>query len=111
MKVQKTGIIVGIAQSHDPMKVRVQVKPEEEPTHQRVRPYPQSEQERMAAQMSESIAKQIGSALPGAVIMGPGYRPFGGQHVEEWLIPVDHASGLTVGKKVRLTLETLDQEA
>jgi hypothetical protein len=111
MKMQRTGIIVGIAQSNDPMKVRVQVKPQEEPTQQRVRPYPQSEQERMAAQMSESIAKQIGSAVPGAVIMGPGFPPFGGQHVEEWLVPVDHASGLTVGKKVRLTLETLDEEA
>ena len=109
--MQRTGMIVGIAQSHDPMKVRVQVKPQEEPTHERVRPYPQSEQERMAAQMSESIAKQIGSALPGAVIIGPGFPPFGGQHVEEWLVPVDRASELAVGKKVRLTLETLDEEA
>jgi hypothetical protein len=111
MKTQRNGMIVGIAQSNDPMKVRVQVKLQEEPTQRRVRPYPQNEQERMAAQMSESIAKQMGSALPGAVIMGPGLPPFGGQHVEEWLIPVDQASGLTVGKKVRLTLETLDEEA
>lgn len=111
MKMQRTGIIVGIAQSNDPMKVRVQVKPQEEPAHERVRPYPRSEQERMAAQMSESIAKQIGSVLHGAVIMGPGLPPFGGQHVEEWLVPVDTASDLAVGKKVRLMLETLDEEA
>jgi hypothetical protein len=111
MKMQRIGIIVGIAQSHDPMKVRVQVKPQEEPTQQRVRPYPQSEQERIAAQMSESIAKQRGNALPGAVIMGPSFPPFGGQHVEEWLVPVDAASDLGVGKKVRLTLETLDEKA
>ena len=111
MKTQKTGIIVGIAQSNDPMKVRIQVKPQEAAAQQRVRPYPQSEQERMAAQMSESIAKQIGSALPGAVITGPGLPLFGGQHAEEWLVPVDHASELAVGKKVRLTLETVDEEA
>jgi len=50
--------------------------------------------------MSESIAKQIRSAIPGAVIMGP----------VEWLLHADRASGLTVGKKVTLTLETLDEE-
>ena len=72
-----------------------------------MKPYPQSEQERIAAQMSESIAKQIRSAILGAVIMGPGYSPFGSQHVEEWLVPAYRASGLTVGKKVTLTLETL----
>jgi hypothetical protein len=110
MKIQKTGIIVGIAQSHDPMKVRVQVRPEQEASEQRVKPYPQSEQERTAAQMSESIAKQIRSAIPGAAIMGPGHSPFGNQQVEEWLVPADRTSGLTVGKKVTLTLETLDEE-
>ena len=110
MKIQKTGIIVGIAQSDDPMKVRVQVRHEDEPSGQRVRPYPQSEQERIAAQMSESIAKQIRSAIPRAVTMGPGHSPFGNQHIEEWLVPADRASGLTVGKKVTLTLETLDEE-
>lgn len=110
MKVEKTGIIAGIAQAHDPTKVRVQVRHEEEPSEQRVRPYPQSEQERVAAQMSESIAKQMRSVFPGAAIMGPRHPPFGAQHVEEWLIPVDHVSRLTIGKRVRLTLETLDDE-
>jgi hypothetical protein len=60
--------------------------------------------------MSESIAKQIRSAIPSAAIMGPGHSPFGNQHVEEWLLHADRISGLTVGKKVTLTLETLDEE-
>ena len=42
--------------------------------------------------------------------MGPGHSPFGNQHVEEWLLHADRTSGLTVGKKVTLTLETLDEE-
>ena len=60
--------------------------------------------------MSESIAKQIRSATPGAVITGPGHSTLGNQHVEEWLLHADRASGPTVGKKVTLTLETLDEE-
>jgi hypothetical protein len=42
--------------------------------------------------------------------MGPGLSSFAGQYVEEWLVPADQASKLTVGQKVRLTLETLDEE-
>jgi len=42
--------------------------------------------------------------------MGLGHSPFGNQRVEEWLLQADRASGLTVGEKVRLTLETLDEE-
>jgi hypothetical protein len=59
MKVQKTGTIVGIMQSEDPVKIRVQVKLDEETLEQRVRPYPQSEQERMSQQMTESIANNF----------------------------------------------------
>jgi hypothetical protein len=110
MKVQKIGTIAGIMQSEDPMKVRVQVRLEQESLEQRVRPYPQTEQERIAAQLTENIAKQIRSAIPGAIIMGPGLSSFAGQYVEEWLVPADQASKLTVGQKVRLTLETLDEE-
>jgi hypothetical protein len=111
MRVQKTGVIAGIIQSDDPMKVRVQVRLEQEFLEQRVRPYPHSEQERIAAQMSEGIAKQIRSATPGAVIMGPRFSTLGGQYVQEWLVPAEQASKITVGQKVRSTLETLDEEA
>lgn len=110
MKVQKIGTIVGIMQSEDPVKVRIQVKLEEESLGQRVRPYPQSEQERMTQQMSESLAKQLRTAIPGALIMGPGLGGALGPHVEEWLVPSDEASTLSVGKRVKVTLELLEEE-
>jgi hypothetical protein len=109
MKVQKIGTIVGIMQSEDPMKVRVQVKLEEESLEQRVRPYPQTDQDRMAQQMSESLAKQLRTAIPGALIMGPGFAG-APTNVEEWLVPVDHAAKFTIGKKVRVSLELLEEE-
>jgi hypothetical protein len=110
MKVQKEGTIVGIMQSEDPVKVRLQVKLDEESLEQRVRPFPQSEQERMTQQMTESIAKQLRGAIPGAVIMGPGFAGAGGPHMEEWLVPADQAAKLSVGKRVRVTLELVDEE-
>ena len=91
MKVQKTGTVVGIMQSEDPVRIRVQVKLDEETLEQRVRPYPQSEQERMAQQMTEGIAKQLRTAIPGALIMGPGMSGAPGSNLEEWLIPADQA--------------------
>jgi hypothetical protein len=48
-----------IMQSEDPVKVRLQGKLDEEVLEQRVKPFPQSEQERMTQQMTESIAKQL----------------------------------------------------
>ena len=110
MKVQKTGTIVGIVQSEDPVKVRIQVKLDEESLEQRVRPYPQSEQERMAQQMTENIAKQLRTAIPGAVIMGPGFAGPSGPHFEEWLVPADQATKLSIGKRVRVSLELLEEE-
>ena len=53
MNVQKNGTIIGIVQSDDPVKVRVQIKLDEESHEQRVRPFPRSEEEKMAEQMTE----------------------------------------------------------
>jgi len=110
MRVQKNGTIVGIMQSEDPVKVRVQVKLDEEPFEQRVKPYPQSEQERMAQQMTENLAKQLRTAIPGALIMGPGFSGSTGPHMEEWLVPADQAAKLSIGKRVRVSLEFLEEE-
>jgi hypothetical protein len=110
MKVQKTGTVVGIMQSEDPVKVRVQVRLDEEPLEQRVRPFPHSEQERTAQQMTESIAKQLRTAIPGVLIMGPGHAGTSGPHIEEWLLPADQAAKLTIGKRVRVSLELLEEE-
>jgi len=110
MKIQKTGTIVGIMQSEDPVKIRVQVKLDEETLEQRVRPYPQSEQDRMAQQMTEGIAKQLRTAIPGALIMGPGLGGAPGSNFEEWIVPADQASKLSIGKRVRLVLELLDED-
>jgi len=109
MMVQKNGTIVGIMQSEDPVKVRVQVKLDEELLEQRVKPFPQSEQERMAQQMTENIAKQLRNAIPGAVIMG-GMGGGAGPHTEEWLVPADQAAKLSIGKRVRISLELLEEE-
>lgn len=109
MKVQKNGTIVGIMQSEDPVKVRLQVKLDEEIVEQRVRHFPQTEQERMAQQMSESLAKQLRTAIPGAVVMGPGSGG-AGPNVEEWLVPADQAAKLSIGKRVRVSLELVDEE-
>jgi len=98
-------------QSEDPVKVRLQVKLDEEILEQRVKPFPQSEQERMAQQMSESIAKQLRSAIPGAVIMGgTGFPGAPGLHNEEWLVPAEQAAKLSIGKRVRISLELLEEE-
>jgi hypothetical protein len=105
MRVQKNGTVVGIAQSEDPVKVRLQVKFDEEMLEQRVKPFPQSEQERMAQQMTQNIAKQLRGAMPGAVIMGPGFTGAPGPNIEEWLVPADQAAKLSIGKRVRVTLE------
>ena len=111
MKVQKNGTIVGIMQSEDPVKVRLQVKLDEEVFEQRVKPFPQSEQERIAQQMTESIAKQLRTSIPGAVIMGgAGVSGGAGPHIEEWLVPVDQAAKLSIGKRVRVSLELLEEE-
>jgi hypothetical protein len=110
MKVQKTGTIVGIMQSEDPVKVRIQVRLDEEMLEQRVRPYPQSEQERMSQQMTENIARQLRTAIPGALVMGPGMGGAPGANFEEWLIPADQASRLSIGKRVRVTLEMLEED-
>jgi hypothetical protein len=110
MKVQKNGTIVGIMQSDDPVRVRLQVKLDEELLEQRVKPFPQSEQERMAQQMTDSIAKQLRATIPGAVIMGPGFSGATGPHIEEWLVPADQAAKLSVGKRVRVSLELLEEE-
>ena len=110
MKVQKTGTVVGIMQSEDPVKVRIQVRLDEEPLEQRVRPYPQSEQERIAQQMTENIAKQLRTTIPGAVIMGPGFAGTSGPHIEEWLVPADQATKMSIGKRVRVSLELLEEE-
>jgi len=111
MKVQKNGTIVGIMQSEDPVRVRLQVRLDEEALEQRVKPFPQSEQERMAQQMSETIAKQLRTAIPGAVVMGgTGFPAAAGFHVEEWLVPADQAGKLSIGKRVRISLELLEEE-
>jgi hypothetical protein len=110
MKVQKNGTVVGIMQSEDPVKVRLQVRLDEEMLEQRVRPFPQSEQERVAQQMSESLAKQLRTAIPGALIMGPGFAGTPGPHIEEWLVPADQAAKLAIGKRVRVTLELLEED-
>jgi hypothetical protein len=110
MKVQKTGTIVGIMQSEDPVRVRIQVKLDEELLEQRVRPYPHSEQERMSQQMTENIARQLRSAIPGALVMGPGMGGPPGPNFEEWLVPADQASKLSIGKRVRVTLEMLEED-
>jgi len=110
MKVQKNGTIVGIMQSEDPVRVRVQVRLDEETLEQRVKPFPQSEQERMAQQMTENIAKQLRAAIPGAVIMGPGFAGVPGPHIEEWLIPADQAAKMAIGKRVRVILELVEEE-
>ncbi len=110
MKVQKNGTIVGIMQSEDPVKVRLQVKLDEEMLEQRVKPFPQSEQERMTQQMTDNIAKQLRAAMPGAVVMGPGFAGTAGAHVEEWLVPADQAAKLSIGKIVRVSLELVDEE-
>lgn len=110
MKVQRVGTIVGIMQSEDPVKVRVQVRLEEEPLEQRVRPYPQMEQGRMAQQMTDSIAKQVRTVIPGALIMGPGFAGASSPHIEEWLVPADQAAKLSIGKRLRVTLELLEDD-
>jgi len=110
MKVEKNGTIVGIMQSEDPVKVRLQVKLDEEILEQRVKPFPQSEEERMAQQMTENIAKQLRTTIPGAVIMGSGLIGAAGPHIEEWLVPADRAAKLSIGKKVRVSLELLEEE-
>ena len=109
MKVQKNGTIVGIMQSEDPVKVRLQVKLDEELVEQRVKPFPQSEQERMAQQMTENIAKQLRGAIPGAVVMGPGFSGAAGPNIEEWLVPTDQAAKLSIGNRVRVSLELLEE--
>jgi hypothetical protein len=110
MKVQKTGTIVGIMQSEDPVRIRVQVRIDEEILEQRVKPYPQSEQERMAQQMTDNIAKQLRTAIPGALIMGPGLAGVPGPHLEEWLVPADQGAKLSIGKRVRVSLELLEED-
>jgi hypothetical protein len=110
MKVEKNGTIVGIMQSEDPVKVRLQVKLDEEILEQRVKPFPQSEEERMAQQMTENIAKQLRTTIPGAVIMGPGFTGAAGPHIEEWLVPAIQAAKLSIGKRVRVSLELLEEE-
>lgn len=110
MKVQRVGTIVGIIRSEDPVKVRVQVRLEEEPLEQRVRPYPQTEQDGMAQQMTGSIAKQLRTVIPGALIMGPGFAGTSGPHIEEWLVPADQAAKLSIGKRLRVTLELLEDD-
>jgi hypothetical protein len=109
MKVQKNGTIVGIMQSEDPVKVRLQVKLDEEILAQRVKPFAPSEQERMAQQMTVNIAKQLRAAIPGALIMGPGFAGSAGAHIEEWLVPADQAAKLSIGKRVRVSLELLEE--
>ena len=110
MNVQKNGTIVGIMQSEDPVRVRLQVKLDEEILEQRVKPFPQSEQERMTQQMTDNIAKQLRAAMPGAVVMGPGFAGGAGPHIEEWLVPADQAARLSIGKRVRVSLELLEEE-
>ena len=109
MKVQKNGTIIGIVQSDDPVKVRVQVKLDEESHEQRVRPFPKNEQDRMAEQMTEQIAQQLRGILPGVMIGGPGSGGLGSQ-VEEWLVPSDQAAKLSVGKRVRVSLELVEEQ-
>lgn len=109
MKIQKSGTIVGIMQSEDPVKVRLQVRLDEEMLDQRVKPFPQSEQERMAQQMTENIAKQLRASIPGAVVMGPGLAGTAGPRIEEWLVPADQTAKLSIGKRVTVSLE-LEEE-
>lgn len=97
-------------QSEDPVRVRLQVKLDEEILQQRVKPFPQSDQERMARQITENIAKQLRTSIPGAVIMGPGSLGAAGSDVEEWLVPADQAAQLSIGKRVRVSLELIEEE-
>src|SRR3989441_7918154 len=113
MNVQKNGTIIGIVQSDDPVKVRVQVKLDEESHEQRVRPFPRSDEEKMAEkmaeQMTEQIAQQLRGLIPGVMIGGPGASGGLGSHVEEWLVPADEAAKLSVGKRVRVSLELVEE--
>jgi hypothetical protein len=110
MKVEKNGTIIRIMQSEDPVKVRLQVKLDEETLEQRVKPFPQSEQERVAQQMTDTIAKQLRAAIPGGVIIGQGFSGGASPHIEEWLVPADQAAELSIGKRVRVSLELLEEE-
>src|SRR3989475_12462829 len=105
MKVQKNGTIIGIVQSDDPVKVRVQVKLDEESHEQRVRPFPRSDEEKMAEQMTEQIAQQLRGLIPGVLIGGPGASGGLGSHVEEWLVPPDGTAQPSPGKRVQGQLE------
>jgi hypothetical protein len=42
--------------------------------------------------------------------MGPGFSGATGPHIEEWLVPADQAAKLSVGKRVRVSLELLEEE-
>src|SRR5207245_10373789 len=75
----------------------------------RVRPFPRSDEEKMAEQMTEQIAQQLRGLIPGVMIGGPGASGGLGSHVEEWLVPADEAAKLSVGKRVRVSLELVDE--
>src|SRR2546422_5501261 len=101
MKVQKNGTIIGIVQSDDPVKVRVQVKLDEESHEQRVRPFPRSDEEKMAEQMTEQIAQQLRGLIPGVMIGGPGASGGLGSHVEEGLFTSGEGGKQALGKRGR----------
>jgi hypothetical protein len=42
--------------------------------------------------------------------MGPGVAGVSGSNLEEWLVPADQASKLSIGKRVRVSLELLDED-
>ena len=65
----------------------------------------------MSQQMTDNIAKQLRTAIPGALIMGPGFYGVPGSNLEEWLVPADQASKLSIGKRVRVSLELLDDDS
>jgi len=42
--------------------------------------------------------------------MGPGFPRVAGPQVEEWLVPADQAAKLSIRKRVRVSLELLEEE-
>ena len=42
--------------------------------------------------------------------MGPGFAGTSGPHIEEWLVPADQVAKLSIGKRVRVTFELLEDD-
>jgi hypothetical protein len=54
--------------------------------------------------------KQLRTVIPGALIMDPGFAGASSPHIEEWLVPADQAAKLSIGKRLRVTFELLEDD-